>query len=298
VHVSAKVIHIDVEPCNMEFARNAMAKQTGFDRLAQDCGVEDLVVRQWVERIRAVMPHTGYGLDLPALFSETAPGVTAAYMRKPKDKKAMLKFFQKVQGSNYLDAAIWDLLVGNCDRHGANIFIDDHGKLTLIDHDMALTGKCISNSLFLPSTYFANKLTLGGSGPFGHTKGKLSVVDVMDYRCHTKKGALDTDYPRHFQKCLKQLSKSSLAEITSHYNFPVPKHAYLLKMRAEQMLTWGFEWTLFESGHIMGEKCPKRFPMRKPCCSLEVSEDGHLECGDRSRHEEQGRLPPSQECHS
>lgn len=58
----------------MEFARNAMAKQTGFDRLAQDCGVEDLVVRQWVERIRAVMPHTGAGIVLVLLDAHAFPG--------------------------------------------------------------------------------------------------------------------------------------------------------------------------------------------------------------------------------
>lgn len=117
--------HVNVETCNMDFAHDVMAKQTGFDRLAQDCGVENLVVRQWVEDVRAVMPHTGlsiiiirspgghrhvceacdiccrisgpalalspagYAIDLPGLFSEAAPGVTAAYMRKSKDKKVL-----------------------------------------------------------------------------------------------------------------------------------------------------------------------------------------------------------------
>lgn len=47
-------------------------------------------------------------------------------------------------------AALFDLLTFQVDRHAQNVFIDENGKLTLIDNEQWL-GSGI-NSLFLPTT--------------------------------------------------------------------------------------------------------------------------------------------------
>jgi predicted unusual protein kinase regulating ubiquinone biosynthesis (AarF/ABC1/UbiB family) len=86
--------------------------------------------------MKAVMPNTGYVIDMPALMSDIAGGVSAKFLSKGKNKKEVLKIFEKIPSDAILKAAIFDLLVGNCDRHTDNVFIDENGRLTLIDNDM------------------------------------------------------------------------------------------------------------------------------------------------------------------
>lgn len=60
--------------------------------------------------------------------------------------------------------------------------------------------------------------------------------------------------------------------------FPEPRLAQNLKLRAQQLLAMGFEWTLFQSLPIDGGGCAKRFLTRAPCCRFKVNSEGRYEC--------------------
>lgn len=54
-----------------------------------------------------------------------------------------------------MQAAIFDLLTSQCDRHAENVFVDNKLRLTLIDNDQMMGEswrKCGVDSIFLPTT--------------------------------------------------------------------------------------------------------------------------------------------------
>lgn len=56
--------NIRVDQCKPAVSNATMAKVGAFNKLAHDCGMEDILASTWVERLRTVMPHTGGELTL------------------------------------------------------------------------------------------------------------------------------------------------------------------------------------------------------------------------------------------
>ena len=57
---------------------------------------------------------------------EEARGITLFGLHTSRDKRLALRLFQhKLNKTQVLIGAIWDLLTSQCDRHSENIFIDD-----------------------------------------------------------------------------------------------------------------------------------------------------------------------------
>mmetsp|Transcript_6392 Transcript_6392/g.16289 ORF Transcript_6392/g.16289 Transcript_6392/m.16289 type:complete len:123 (-) Transcript_6392:248-616(-) len=63
-----------------------MDDQEAVFRVAQECGMEGIVPRQWVENITAVMPETGYVVRQPALLQDYVDGISLQALSRHKDK--------------------------------------------------------------------------------------------------------------------------------------------------------------------------------------------------------------------
>ncbi|GMH35315.1 hypothetical protein BSKO_03183 [Bryopsis sp. KO-2023] len=146
--------------CDPEKASNAVKMELAVGRIAEACGLQHLLPKVSVASVKGVMPETGHPVDWDGLFMTEAPGISvysAAYWDvKPSIIEEVL--MRRVNSSQVVEAAIFDLLTSQCDRHSNNIFIDEQGGLTLIDNgdalghqDMCPEGFSL-NSLFLPST--------------------------------------------------------------------------------------------------------------------------------------------------
>lgn len=53
-----------------------------------------------------------------------------------------MELMNNMNGTRVVQAAMLDLLTSQCDRHSQNVFMDEHGKLTLIDNQQVSTLWC------------------------------------------------------------------------------------------------------------------------------------------------------------
>jgi hypothetical protein len=125
----------------------------------------------------------------------------------------------RVNSTEVVLAAIWDLLTMQCDRHGQNVFIDEHGSLTLIDLDQAFGDAwrvCGVDSLFLPTTqkYMINLLGYWYvMKHHKHPQRSISPQIWLDYRCHAEGGAIGRRYPPRVQQCLEAISSMQPVQV-------------------------------------------------------------------------------------
>ena len=174
------------------FASTRMAKVLALQSLAEECGLENVTVRHWKERIRSVHPDRlrgrGVKIDTEALMMERAPGVSSQLLGwlgstpwrpgaldgdgapgrtraddalTPDVLRHRLDAFRRVASERVVEAAIFDVLFRECDRNPSNVLIDGGGRLALIDHDQALGGSVnrqgwASNTLNLIYTFPTN----------------------------------------------------------------------------------------------------------------------------------------------
>ncbi|KAG1664283.1 hypothetical protein FOA52_009786 [Chlamydomonas sp. UWO 241] len=96
-------------------------------------------------------------------------------------------------------AAMLDLLTSQCDRHSGNVFIDEAGRVTLIDNEIALGGRfrCGTDSILLPGTSKNERIRFGrllskrqGARP----PTELDIGLLLDYRCYVDGGAIGTKF--------------------------------------------------------------------------------------------------------
>ena len=132
-----------------------------IQKLRDECGFEDLVPRVWVDRVDGVMPGLGYHIRWHGLWMEYVHGVSLENIlnkgspsRLPPSVILNL-MHNKLNKTQVIRAAIFDLLTSQCDRHSQNIFIDEGGQLTLIDNEACLQNSwrnCGFDSIFVPTT--------------------------------------------------------------------------------------------------------------------------------------------------
>lgn len=90
-----------------------------------ECGVHEMFPRLWVSKISAVIPGLSYHVRWYGVWMEEARGITLFALHTSKDKRLALRLQQKLNRTQVLLGAIWDLLTAQCDRHSENIFVDD-----------------------------------------------------------------------------------------------------------------------------------------------------------------------------
>eukprot|EP00798_Chlamydomonas_sp_ICE-L_P029719 gene29719-5154_t len=192
---------------------------------------------------------------------------------------------EKLNSTQVVLGSVMDLLTGQCDRHGENIFIDPMGQLQYIDQDKSLgvISKCGYDSMLLPGSRYHSVVRVGywKKDAEMHRKArlqpnfcrdKLDMRVVVDYRCHVAGFAdgepreLGTQYPARFPKCMKRVGDLSVKAIQSRFRLTKELRAEVMKTRATDMLTYGFEWTLANGMPLSDHK--HKTPPQPPCCML------------------------------
>ena len=166
--------------------------------LAEACGLGHVSTAERVTRVRAVLPGSGEQLsEAHAVLAEHARGVSLDVLTLKVKPEELLKRMAAVPHEAVRDAAIFDLLFQQGDRHAENVFLDDDGSMKLIDsRDAALVEE--SNSCFLPGSFYYERARVGvehignkARPPVTHHWPQL----LLDYRCHVPGGAIGTNYP-------------------------------------------------------------------------------------------------------
>eukprot|EP00899_Mesostigma_viride_P010038 jgi/Mesvir1/19035/Mv12799-RA.2 len=180
-------------------ASHQLRKTLALQRIAEECGLDDLLTRAWAEHVYSATPHTGVIVDQVGVFTEVAEGVSLAqigFQGLPRltliERKAILA---KLNSSQIVRAAILDLLTSQTDRHPGNLFVATNGNIRLIDNDQAFgqpTGIEV-DACHLPGTKRFETL---------REHGMLSV----DYRCHVEGGKIGTNYPPRAETCLRKFA--------------------------------------------------------------------------------------------
>ncbi|GAX84742.1 hypothetical protein CEUSTIGMA_g12164.t1 [Chlamydomonas eustigma] len=279
--------------CSLKQATERIELLLAQQKLAADCGMQEVMPRVWLAKLSAIMPGVGLHIRWHALWMEEARGINLHALHMSMDAMLTMSLLQsKLNRTQVMLGAIWDLLTAQCDRHSENIFIDSNGNLQFIDNDKALgvVTHCGYDSMLLPGTRYHSVLRVG----FWHhiatyyrkirqTRPKLchGIVDarfVMDYRCTATPGvsSLGTMYPLGIEQCLRKLSDASMQSIMTEYGLSKPEPANILRMRASDMLVHGFEWTL---KHGSPGNSPRfKMPLQPPCCSLKMTKQRMMVC--------------------
>ena len=166
--------------------------------LAEACGLGHVSTAERVARVRAVLPGSGEQLsEAHAVLAEHARGVSLDILTLKVAPQALLKRMMAVPHEAVRDAAIFDLLFQQGDRHAENVFLDDDGSMKLIDsRDAALGDE--SNSCFLPGSFYFERARVGVEH-IGNKARPLVTHHwpqlLLDYRCHVPGGAIGTNYP-------------------------------------------------------------------------------------------------------
>jgi hypothetical protein len=131
----------------------------------------------------------------------------------------------RVSSDDVVLAALWDLLTMQCDRHGQNVYVDDSGRLTLIDLDQALGDAwrvCGYDSLFLPTSQkhainmlgYSHVMKMPYEKPLTAPQSELFAVQhVLDYRCHAPGGQIGFKYPSKLKQCLQDISTMTYRQV-------------------------------------------------------------------------------------
>mmetsp|Transcript_38673 Transcript_38673/g.122870 ORF Transcript_38673/g.122870 Transcript_38673/m.122870 type:complete len:226 (-) Transcript_38673:382-1059(-) len=123
--------------------RHKQMVELAVRKLQHACGLEGLGVDAWVENV--VSPYPGYHMEQahikqPALMMQPATGVSmnTLFAGGFDSLLNLALLVAKINSEDIRNIAIHDLLFSEGDRHDANVFVDETGKLTLIDNDQAL----------------------------------------------------------------------------------------------------------------------------------------------------------------
>lgn len=131
--------------CNFRFL-NAL------DALALDANLSSATPRTWTEEMRSFLPVGGYGgsgedqaendpsggvkIDkVKAQFYEPAPGVSVEAFFGEGATERVLGVAKKIKHGDVLICAVFDLLFSEQDRHGQNVFVDENGRVVVLDNE-------------------------------------------------------------------------------------------------------------------------------------------------------------------
>eukprot|EP00899_Mesostigma_viride_P013477 jgi/Mesvir1/2212/Mv09857-RA.1 len=250
-----------VDACKQKAqAGNYMLLNTmSVERMAAECGLDDLSVRSWTEQVYAAQPRTNALVDQQGVFSTAAPGVSLnSIMNQGMPRMSfeeMKAIADKMNGTKILRAAVFDVLFSNVDRHPGNVFVTESGHMTLIDNDQVFgtINKAYIDSVFIPTT---DRHAVGQRG------GKGAFAKALDYRCHAKGGKLGFDYPPSVERCMQRFSRMSPEELMHKYGMTSVRHAAAVQERSTQLLTLGFEATIEKVGEHQKKTPPAAWPAR------------------------------------
>lgn len=183
-------------------AKHYLPRELAFARvlhpLAESCGLGHVSAAERVARVRAVLPGSGAQLtEAHAVLAERAEGTSLDILTLKLRPPELLARLAAVGHEAVRDAALYDLLFYQGDRHAENIFIDERGAMKLIDsRDAALGDAC--NSAFMPGSFYYERSRVGVEHIANNARPQVThhwPQLLLDYRCHVPGGAIGTSYP-------------------------------------------------------------------------------------------------------
>ncbi|KAJ9505716.1 hypothetical protein QJQ45_021475 [Haematococcus lacustris] len=251
-----------------------------LEKLVEECDLTDIIPKVWVQPISAILPEIGYHIRWHAIWMEQADGISLENlvrlgnpMMHPNDLLDIMH--NRLNKTQVVKAAIFDLMTSQCDRHAQNIFIGESGHLTLIDNERALyeNGWCAMDSIFLPATkkFTINVMENAWVNKFKNWGTKVpqcwaNVPLLLDYRCYVPGGQLGTAWPTGVRRCLAKLAGMSAEQIMHEYGFPNLVTATALKNRTKAMHEDGFESAMLHSYPV--NPSPWRYRPAPSCCKI------------------------------
>lgn len=238
-----------------------IARVEAMQALADECGIGDVTVRHWRERIRSSHPTLGDKINGDVLFMDRAPGVSLEMFTRTAPEAVIVRgtkikprsphrlrhgVLSALDNKKVLRGALFDVLFGQCDRHGQNIFVTGDGEMTFIDNDQAYGEgwrRCAVDSVMIPGSEKFTIVRYGNNHVHGEQppQKNMNIQVLLDYRCHAPGGKLGENYPPAFRRCAAMLRESSVQEIADRFGFEELKEASFVKKRARMLMEYGFE---------------------------------------------------------
>eukprot|EP00200_Dunaliella_tertiolecta_P002061 CAMPEP_0202342448 /NCGR_PEP_ID=MMETSP1126-20121109/3006_1 /ASSEMBLY_ACC=CAM_ASM_000457 /TAXON_ID=3047 /ORGANISM="Dunaliella tertiolecta, Strain CCMP1320" /LENGTH=474 /DNA_ID=CAMNT_0048933401 /DNA_START=1018 /DNA_END=2442 /DNA_ORIENTATION=+ len=283
--VSKNTLQLQSSGCATSHVMRNVQLNMAMDQVASDCGFHDIVPRVWLDRVEGIVPDVGYHVHWFGLWQELVNGVSMEnFLQKGKPTRVpppqvVDYFMNKLNKTQVVRAAIFDLLTSQCDRHAQNLIVDETGNLKLIDNEICLAYSwphCAFDSVLIPTTQKQEIARMGNhyiqksasATPAHATRGRADPQMLLDYRCYMgEQDQMGTNYPPQVTQCLQKISSMSPEQVQAHYNLPELRPAKNLHSRASDMLNKGFEWA-----YKYGE--PKNFKSRTymvqpKCCQVQ-----------------------------
>ena len=117
------------------YDRHEHAMVAAIAAVSRDCGLAHITLAEWTAPLRAVVPGSGVRVDVAsATWAERAEGVSLDALATALLPSALVETLRSVPHAAVRDAALFDLLLVQGDRHGENAFISRKGRyFKLID---------------------------------------------------------------------------------------------------------------------------------------------------------------------
>lgn len=277
--------------CNPSKVLYRMKLVQATTSIAQDCGLSGVLPKIWFSKVSGIIPGLGFHVRWTALWMSEVPGISLeAFLSGGSDPPLPLQqridLLNTINGTQVVQAALFDLLTSQCDRHPQNVMLDTHGNLMLIDNEACLKSlwvSCAFDSMFLPSTQKFNIVRLGNAYVLKQPQASTpptrlaNPAVVLDYRCFGKGAKMFMYYPKATTQCLQMLGSMSELDIMRKYGLPHTDAATNLKTRVVALRDHGFEWAMQRSEPT--NPPPKTYRHQPPCCKLRVSR-GNAVCQD------------------
>jgi len=273
--------HTAAKPrCFADHSANFARLLLAIEQVAEDCGLDDIVPKVWVEEVNGVIPGVGYHIRWLALWMEQAEGISLENLVRLGDPMMHPNEFleimhDRLNKTRIVHAAMFDLLTSQCDRHAQNIFIAEDGGIMLIDNERAFYENkwCAIDSILLPTTkkFTINVMENSWVHKFkdwGDKEPKCwaNVPLLLDYRCYVDGGELGTNYPPKLNRCLRKIRSLGVEDLQLEYGLPDMTATLALRNRSVDMLEHGFEHAL-TLGYPRNPN-PWRYRFAPPCCKI------------------------------
>ncbi|PNW74251.1 hypothetical protein CHLRE_13g591250v5 [Chlamydomonas reinhardtii] len=266
--------------CHADLALKYAKIYLAIEKLAENCGLTDIIPKIWVDWVDAVIPEVGYHIRWLGLWMEMVEGISLENlvrlgnpMMHPDDLLDILH--NRVNHTQTVRAALFDLLTSQNDRHAQNIFINGDGSIRLIDNERAFfeNRHLAADSILLPTTkkYTINVMENAWIHKFANWGDKVpmcwaNVALLFDYRCYVKDGRMGSALPPDVAQCVAKIAGSSPQAVMDEYGMPYPHMAEALYNRSRALHEHGFEYALTE-GYPRNPN-PWRYKFTPPCCKV------------------------------
>jgi len=289
---------VDTTPGQRSKAVKTMRNSVTMQKILDFCDASEISVRHWTERVKSVHPSNTRKIETDALFMSIAPGISITQLDErlvKSDPVGARNALVNVDHESVVKAAVMDALLGQCDRHGENIFIDvvneTYSKVTFIDNDQMFGHgwrECVTESVFIPGSEkfsiarFSNS-HVNGDADANKLRTSVSLSVMLDYRCHARDGFLGKNsYGDKLKTCLSELANMRTEDAVRKFEFMEERDAKFVLKRAKDLKELGFEravlrWQRNSGLNNVGiGKNFRAFPWPATCCypSLSNSKNG------------------------